>query len=33
MEKEIQDLIAELKKITGTNQTRAKALETELKML
>ena len=33
MEKEIQDLIAELKKITGTNQTRARALETELKML
>jgi len=33
MEKEIQDLIAELKKITGTNQARARALETELKML
>ena len=33
MEKEIQDLIAELKKITGTNQTRARALETELKIL
>jgi hypothetical protein len=33
MEKEIQDLIAELKKITGTNQGRARALESELKML
>ena len=33
MEKEIQDLIAELKKITGTNQARAKALESELKAL
>jgi hypothetical protein len=32
-EKLIQDLIAELKKITGTNQARARALETELKML
>ena len=33
MEKEIQDLIAELKKITGTGRDKAKALETELKML
>ena len=33
MEKEIQDLIAELKKITGTGKGKAKALETELKML
>jgi len=32
-EKLIQDLIAELKKITGTNQARARALETELRVL
>ena len=32
-EKLIQNLIDELKKITGTNQNRARALETELKML
>lgn len=32
-EKLIQNLIDELKKITGTNQQRARALETELKML
>ena len=32
-EKLIQDLIEELKKITGTNQARARALETDLKML
>ena len=32
-EKLIQDLIAELKKITGTNQARARALESELRIL
>ncbi len=32
-EKLIQDLIAQLKEITGSNQGRARALETELKML